>query len=193
MLSLPLKSEATSCISFSLWGFNEASQTDPVTKNPLSLHSWRHLVSSASFLEHVCTAAPNPASSSTTAWLKKPIKIQRKKKKNPNRFFISQNSKKKLKFIKNKIKNEIHKVWNWRRKRRKREDPIPRVPPVTRAFIPLSDHFEALRLLSDSAFAIFAVCQKSNFYFLSSFIYQSWLYMYNWAAKQLNVCFVLPR
>lgn len=69
MLSFPLKMEPTSSISFSLWGRDVASQTEPVTTKPLLRHSCKHLLSSASFLEQVCTTAPNVASSSTVAWL----------------------------------------------------------------------------------------------------------------------------
>lgn len=71
MLSLPWKTEPTSSISFSLWTREDASQTEPVTTKPLSSHSFKHLLSSSSFLEHVCTLAPNPASSSTVAFLVK--------------------------------------------------------------------------------------------------------------------------
>lgn len=69
MLSLPLKKEATSWMSFSLWSREDASHTDPDTTKPFPSHSFKHLFSSASFLEQVYTDAPNPASSSTTACL----------------------------------------------------------------------------------------------------------------------------
>jgi hypothetical protein len=41
------------------------------------------------------------------------------------------------------------------KKRSKKTDPIPRVPPVTRAVIPLRDHLEALLELHSSATAIY--------------------------------------
>ena len=78
ILSLPLKTEATSSMNFSLWTREDASHTDPDTTKPFPLHSFKHLFSSVSFLEHVCTDAPNPASSSTTAWLTRPDHKQNK-------------------------------------------------------------------------------------------------------------------
>lgn len=86
ILSFPLKMEETFSINCSRWARSDPSQTEPVTAKPLACHSRKHLSSSASFREQVCTVEPSPASSSTTAY------------------------------------------------------PIPRVPPVTRAVVPLRDH-----------------------------------------------------
>lgn len=81
MLSLPLKAEATCWMRFSLWGGEDASQTNPETENPFSFHSFKHAFSSSSFLEQVYTVAPNSASSSTTACLNQhPEKTPRKKR-----------------------------------------------------------------------------------------------------------------
>lgn len=137
MLSLPLKKEATSWMSFSLWSREDASHTDPDTTKPFPSHSFKHLFSSASFLEQVYTDAPNPASSSTTACL-----IINKKKHIHS-------------FIQSTKPNSNKRVFIWITKEEE-EDPMPRVPPVTRAVMPLRDHFEPLTLLlkSDSAIDI---------------------------------------
>lgn len=65
MFSLPSKTVFTSSINLSLSAGEETSQTVPVTLKFFFFHSCKHLFSSASFLEQVCTAAPNPANSST--------------------------------------------------------------------------------------------------------------------------------
>ena len=70
MLSLPSNSEETVFISSPLFSRDNTSQTEPVTRNPLDSHWLKHPLSSASFLEHVCTVAPKPANSSTIAYLK---------------------------------------------------------------------------------------------------------------------------
>ena len=69
MLSFPWKTEDTASMSSSLCCGRDTSQIEPVTSKPESLHSLRHLLSSPSFLAHVCTLAPNPTSSSTMACL----------------------------------------------------------------------------------------------------------------------------
>jgi hypothetical protein len=47
-----------------------------------------------------------------------------------------------------------------------KENPIPRVPPVTRAVVPLRDHLEALLLLSVFAIVVFATLRKCLVYTL---------------------------
>lgn len=69
MLSFPWKVEATILIRFSLCSWYCTSQTDPVTLNPLLFHSFKHVSISAWLRAHICTAAPNSASSSTMACL----------------------------------------------------------------------------------------------------------------------------
>ncbi|KAJ0577277.1 hypothetical protein HanIR_Chr05g0234171 [Helianthus annuus] len=54
-------------MSSSLFSFKDKSQTDAVTSYPLPFHSSNRSLISFWFLEQVCTAAPNPASSSTIA------------------------------------------------------------------------------------------------------------------------------
>ncbi|THG03120.1 hypothetical protein TEA_001296 [Camellia sinensis var. sinensis] len=49
MLSLPLKTKETESISSSRWGRDDTSQTEPVTPNPSSSQSPKHLFSSISF------------------------------------------------------------------------------------------------------------------------------------------------
>lgn len=71
MLSIPLNTEETDSISFSLWALDDTSQTEPVTTNPLPSQAFKHPLSSASFREQVCTLAPSLASSSTIAYLNK--------------------------------------------------------------------------------------------------------------------------
>ena len=75
MLSIPLNTEETDSISFSLWALDDTSQTEPETTNPLSSQAFKHPLSSASFREQVCTLAPSLASSSTIAYLNKIKKI----------------------------------------------------------------------------------------------------------------------
>lgn len=70
MLSFPSKTELTCSISFSLSAGEETSQTDPVTFSFAALHCSKHWLSSVSFLEQVCTAAPSLANSSTIACLR---------------------------------------------------------------------------------------------------------------------------
>ena len=119
--------EATFRMSFSLWAGEDTSQTDPVTTKPLLRHSSKHLLSSASFLEQVCTMAPNPAKSSTMACLNTDSN-------------------------KNEIFTKVKLCLEERKKVRKnKDDPMPRVPPVTRAVIPFRDHLGLLILLSAAA------------------------------------------
>ena len=75
MLSIPLNTEETDSISFSLWALDDTSQTEPETTNPLSSQAFKYPLSSASFREQVCTLAPSLASSSTIAYLNKIKKI----------------------------------------------------------------------------------------------------------------------
>ena len=63
--------EETFSINCSRWARSDPSQTEPVTAKPLACHSRKHLSSSASFREQVCTVEPSPASSSTTAYLQR--------------------------------------------------------------------------------------------------------------------------
>lgn len=152
MLSLPLKMEVTSWMRFSLWDWDETSHTDPVTKKPLLRHSFKQLVSSTWFLEQVWTVAPNPHKSSTMACLREwtqfqgsnqsaQILIAKVRNKEGSKYWLSQKERK-----------------NTKRKRKKKvTDPIPRVPPVTRAVIPMRDHLLVM-LLSPTLVAISSVC-----------------------------------
>lgn len=157
MLSLPLKKEVTSWMSFSLWSREDASQTDPDTTKPFPSHSFKHLFSSASFLEQVYTDAPNPASSSTTACL-----IINKKTHSLIHSLI--NSINKAKFKQKGL------IWITKEEEEIERDPMPRVPPVTRAVMPLRDHLEPLALLvkSDSAIDIsLSLFSELNLYMLA--------------------------
>lgn len=94
-MRVPLKEDATSCISSSLWVLEEASQTDPVTTKPLASHSFKHWLRSDWFREQVWTEAPKPASSSTTAWLQNRhiiVNKQQKRIKREKRFRRKQSS-----------------------------------------------------------------------------------------------------
>ena len=129
-LSLPPKAAATASKSFSLSLRTETSQTDPATENPFSLQLCRQSASSASFREHVYTAAPNPASSSTTARL-----LNKETETRDN--------------AKEEEPDSKRKKYRWKRTRtitRVGEEeggvyPIPLVPPVTSAVIPWRDQF----------------------------------------------------
>jgi len=138
MLSLPLKVDATSWIRFSLWGGDDTSHTDPVTLNPSLCHSSKHLSRSVWVLEQVCTTAPNAAKSLTMACLKHSLK----------QVNLSDKNKVKRTMIKEKVR------WD-DEERVMKTNPIPRVPPVTRAVIPLRDHLPPLLLLLISGSAIF--------------------------------------
>ena len=174
MLSMPLKAEATSLMRFSLWAGKDASQTDPETENPFSFHSFKHAFSSSSFLEQVYTVAPNSASSSTTARLNQkwnpitPIKKLHTKNATSSRFNKPQNQETQTNSCNKwnpKKKRKTEKKIRFRKRKKKKRNPIPRVPPVTRAVVPLSDHLEALPLPSGFAIAI-SFCSRS--YLVSS-------------------------
>lgn len=143
MCNLPLKREDTSSISFSLWSLLDASQTDPVTTKPFPCHFVKHLVSSSWFLEHVWTTAPSSANSSTTACLHQPQKQanQTHKIHKIDHWTLQKNGllKRNRTWVRNFLEEENDGKWKG-----KCTDPIPRVPPVTRAVMPLRDHFDFL-------------------------------------------------
>lgn len=137
MFKFPWKAEETFFISSSLCVLDDKSQTQPFTLNPLASHSWSLSSSSFLFLEHVYILAPNPANSSTIAYL----------------LYIYQ------------VKEDVKKSTARRRRRTRGKQimcvthPMPLVPPVTRAVIPLRDH-------------LFLVCSNSTaiFFFLCVFL-----------------------
>jgi len=113
MSSLPPNLYVTSRTKRSRWFLTETSQTDPVTRHPLACQSLRRSLSSASSKVHACTAAPSATSSSTTACLHTAHDTRGK-----------------------------HYYWyiSAGTRRGSRSYPMPRVPPVTRAVFPWSDH-----------------------------------------------------
>lgn len=127
MLSLPSKREETVSMSWVRWGRDDTSQTDPLTLKPLLFHTCNISSSSFWFREHVWTVAPNAANSSTIACL------------THNRIHI--------KLITITMKFEQTKI-------RKVTNPMPRVPPVTRAVVPWRDHLLFLLLISVCAGSI---------------------------------------
>ena len=122
MLSLPLNREETVFINSSLWGREETSQTEPVTWYPLAFHSFKHSSSRVWSLAHAWTLAPKPASSSTIAYLKLQNQI-------PQAFMHVSTL---LCVLRWKLRNRA--FWS------KKTNPIPLVPPVTRAVIPRRLH-----------------------------------------------------
>jgi len=69
MLSFPSKMEATFFIKFSRWSRNSTSHCEPVTRNPFLFHFSKHFSISCWLRAHICTDAPNSASSSAIAYL----------------------------------------------------------------------------------------------------------------------------
>lgn len=79
MFSLPSKVEETFFISSSLPALDDKSHVEPLTLKPFASHSCSLSSRSLWLLEHVYTVAPNPANSSTMAYLKYGCKMVGKK------------------------------------------------------------------------------------------------------------------
>lgn len=141
--------EVTVSISFSRCSRDDRSHTDPVTLNPLFFHSCKRASSSIWLREHVWTIAPNLANSSTVACL------------------ITINE-----FPANKFRSKY--AWEKKKSNKQKEKesktyPMPRVPPVTKAVIPLRDHLLFLLMSSCSPMLVFKFCWKPLQVFVTSF------------------------
>jgi hypothetical protein len=146
--ALPPKVPLTVATSFSRSARTETSQTETVTLSPFSAHRRRHASSSPAFRAHVCTRAPNPASSSTIACLPKDehthgsyallSKETRSLTRQPSKLYTSN-------FI---------------------MYPMPLLPPVTSAVAPARLHRSSLlRPAADTSFF------TSNYLYLRVYIY----------------------
>ena len=126
MLSLPLNIVETVCMSFSLSERNDTSQTEPLTWNPFFFHSHKLWLSRVSDRSHAWTLHPKPASSTTMACLKY---LPHKKRD------ILNKSRKLAKF--------------WYKLERRKTNPIPLAPPVTRAVVPWRLHLLSIFFVYD--------------------------------------------